>query len=177
MGRMKDEYNSPCPGLGTKVKGHRHSNRCKPLVTIAEYKTFDANALAEVVATFVWQSLPLTSHDTLTGHMANDDPSPSAPAAIDDDDIEPGEQLRLALESPNAPARLSRCQIAPLCRPKRRPISACEIPCRYNATTRSRSAALRRGSRIGTSRRNTDSTELSARPDSSAGWLAVTPAL
>jgi hypothetical protein len=79
MGQVKDEYDSPYPGLNIKLKGHRHSNRCRPLVTIAEKKPFDADALAAAVATFVWQNLSPVSRATLEGHqLPGDEPPKSA---------------------------------------------------------------------------------------------------
>jgi hypothetical protein len=42
-----------CPGIGTKTKGHRHSNNCKTITMISRRKQFDADAFAKVLVALV----------------------------------------------------------------------------------------------------------------------------
>jgi hypothetical protein len=99
MGAMQDAYNSPCPGLGTRTKGHRHSNNCRSLHLLSEDKPFDVEAYAKVVRAFVEHQL--ITKATATNHAAGPNSSHvvvAGPLAVNHSDrLDTAEQLQLSL--------------------------------------------------------------------------------
>jgi hypothetical protein len=59
MAATKASYLTPCPGLGTKTKNHRHSNSCKTLTMISRRKPFDADAFGQPRILRIWNPLRL----------------------------------------------------------------------------------------------------------------------
>ena len=53
VGVVQGAYLSPCPGLGIKLNGHRHSDRCRSLLTVSKRRVPTDEGLVKLVVTMV----------------------------------------------------------------------------------------------------------------------------
>ena len=116
MSDIYDQYHSPCPGLDTTTKGHRHSSRCRQIRIASLEAPFDAEQWAKVIIAFIQKDLSagklnldpgrhvLRVEDVPVRHIDVDTPAPSTdpapteqPPDADSDPTGTAEQLQLWL--------------------------------------------------------------------------------